>query len=362
MDEVERALQRELAEQAAAVEPTTDAWLPVRRALVRRRFARGAALGGSTLVVVMAVAVVAIAAPFGPRSVEIAPLASASEEGPTTSPSPTEPSATAAPSVPPPTAFEPVLVEGNGTVLEAAGDMPAMSRHGPELCLGGVALSLPPQCGGVPITNWNWDDVEGGEHVSGVSWGSYHVVGMFDGSSLTLTEPPEAALTYDPGGYDFTPPCPEPEGGWAAAVTSDATDADVNRVLRLAKGSDDYAGGWMHNLEPAGETTDWPRAVVIVAAFTGDIERHEAELREVWDGPLCVVQFEHTYRELRRIQNGLIDVTQELGMEMLSSGVDVSGNVVELGVVWIDEEQRAELERRYGQGLIRVTTGLRAVE
>ena len=33
----------------------------------------------------------------------------------------------------------------------------ASRDHGPELCLGWVADSLPPLCRGLPITNWRWD-------------------------------------------------------------------------------------------------------------------------------------------------------------------------------------------------------------
>src|SRR5688572_3418701 len=54
---------------------------------------------------------------------------------------------------PPPTVPAPdseQLYEADGIVLED-------DSHGPELCLGGVALSLPPQCGGVPLANWEWD-------------------------------------------------------------------------------------------------------------------------------------------------------------------------------------------------------------
>ena len=57
---------------------------------------------------------------------------------------------------------------------------------GAELCVGGVAESYPPQCGGPPITNWNWADHEGDfEEASGVRWGDFHVVGTFDGETFT---------------------------------------------------------------------------------------------------------------------------------------------------------------------------------
>ena len=72
------------------------------------------------------------------------------------------------------------------TVLEQRGETP-FPKHGAMLCLGAMAMSYPPQCGDVPIANWNWDAVEGEEKASGASWGQYHVVGTYDGEIFTVT-------------------------------------------------------------------------------------------------------------------------------------------------------------------------------
>ncbi|MDQ2697611.1 MAG: hypothetical protein M3Y46_02355, partial [Actinomycetota bacterium] len=49
----------------------------------------------------------------------------------------------------------PVPPEGEvravGTVLDAGGD--------PQLCLGAIAESYPPQCSGIPLEGWTWDGV-----------------------------------------------------------------------------------------------------------------------------------------------------------------------------------------------------------
>lgn len=64
--------------------------------------------------------------------------------------------------------------------------------HGPALC-NSVRESLPPQCGGIPITGWDWTVVEGLQRLDGTTWGRWHVTGTFDGAAFTLTEPPGAA-------------------------------------------------------------------------------------------------------------------------------------------------------------------------
>ena len=67
-----------------------------------------------------------------------------------------------------------------------------------ELCLGAVAESYPPQCGGPAITNWDWESVDGMfEQQGDVRWGTFAVTGTWDGTAFTLAEAIPAAL-YDP--------------------------------------------------------------------------------------------------------------------------------------------------------------------
>jgi hypothetical protein len=43
-----------------------------------------------------------------------------------------------------------------GTV--SSGLATVMDTDRPELCLGDVALSYPPQCSGIPLKGWDWAD------------------------------------------------------------------------------------------------------------------------------------------------------------------------------------------------------------
>jgi hypothetical protein len=64
---------------------------------------------------------------------------------------------------------------------------------GPELCLGGVLDSLPPQCDGPRLIGWDWEQQAGRyESRSGVRWGEFAVTGTFDGTSLTVTDAVDA--------------------------------------------------------------------------------------------------------------------------------------------------------------------------
>lgn len=81
-------------------------------------------------------------------------------------------------------------VIAQGTVLDVDGDA--------ELCLGAVAESYPPQCSGLPLTNWTWEGVDGSESSGDTTWGAYAVQGTYDGEAFTVTQPPVMLALYDP--------------------------------------------------------------------------------------------------------------------------------------------------------------------
>ncbi len=107
-------------------------------------------------------------------------------------------------------------VVGQGTVLDAGG--------GPQLCLGAVAESYPPQCAGIPLEGWTWDAVEGAESSGDVTWGAYAVQGAYDGGVLTVTQPPILLALYDPM------PTDDPTGG-EPGTTPERTLLDIQEHL-----------------------------------------------------------------------------------------------------------------------------------
>lgn len=105
---------------------------------------------------------------------------------------PSSPSGADAPPSAVPAADGPVT--GLGTVLQTP-------DGAPELCLGPVMESYPPQCGGVPLNGWDWDEAGVQEETPAADgpvtrWGTYAVTGTFDGSSMTVASSVPLAL-YD---------------------------------------------------------------------------------------------------------------------------------------------------------------------
>lgn len=100
-----------------------------------------------------------------------------------------------------------------------------MDTGSPELCLGAVAESWPPQCGGPPIEGWDWEAVQGVFEQQGkIRWGTFHVTGRWDGTTFTLEEAIPAAL------YDTIAPTPEPTPS-PAAEFSEQELVDIQETL-----------------------------------------------------------------------------------------------------------------------------------
>jgi hypothetical protein len=242
------------------------------------------------------------------------------------------------------------LYEANTLVLEN-------ERHGPMLCLGGALTSLPLQCGDVPIEGWDWRTVDGEETLRGTTWGSYRVVGRYDGDSFSVSEIGQYERPAFERDVDFASPCQEPAGGWSGL--DHATQDDVSPADAYAGAQPDYVVSWITQLEPSALERS---PVIFNAVFTDDAARHEAEIRERWEGPLCVVARDvPTHRELDRIRKEAEASLDELGLQMLSSSTELAGaaQVIEIGVVVdADGNGQAAFDARYGPGMVRLVSAL----
>jgi hypothetical protein len=253
------------------------------------------------------------------------------------------------------------LYEVDTMVVDAA--------DGPMACLGmmrlgtssGVVLSPTPQCGTVRISNWDWDAVEGEKSVEGTSWGAYHVVGTYEGGVLRVTEIGPFETVIEPEPFLYENPCPAPGGGWVVPDPEQNTQEETRDAHAYAKAQPDYVISWNDHLD---EELQEFSPVVFVAAFTGEAERHEAEIRELWEGPLCVVERNvPTARELAETRREIEARLPELGLELLGSATGGLPPTISIDVV-IDPggAGQAALDQRYGPGMVRLFPALRPVE
>ncbi|HEU4336557.1 MAG TPA: hypothetical protein VFR45_04535 [Nocardioides sp.] len=224
-----------------------------------------------------------------------------------------------------------VRTGGLVTVLDA-GD-------GPELCLGAVAESYPPQCGGPALADFDWGDV-GSEEAAGVRWGSYALTGTFDGSTFTVTDAIPAAL-YDamaePQPEPLAAACEEP----TTTDTAKATPEDLDATLAAASALPSYASAWL-----TGNT--------INVAVTEDAEAAETELRRTWGGMLCVTTVERTDADLNQVNQ---ELQAALGDQLLTSG-STSPDSLDAQVVYDDGSVQEWADATYGEGLVRISSAL----
>jgi hypothetical protein len=232
----------------------------------------------------------------------------------------------------------------------------ANGDHGPQLCHS-MAESMPPTCGGPDVVGWDWDDVRAHRQSGTTYTDPLVLVGTWDGKRFTPVEKPRpAGETTEPGApgddaADFATPCEELKDGGkdGGQDTGGSDDRARQRVLDKAGKMPGYAGSWLDG-----------DVVNIRFADTGDgggPDAAERELRTLWDGPLCVVGAEHTEDELSRVQ-------RQVGTDvegMLSSAVDPVRNVVTVEVVAATPDLRRELDRRYGEGTVRLSGWLQPV-
>lgn len=239
--------------------------------------------------------------------------------------------------------------------------------NGAELCLGGVAESLPPQCGGPPIVGWDWADHDGDyEDVRGVRWGDFVVIGIFDGSTVT----PNHVVPADE--YDAPPTkeaphettCRQPTRGWVVDPGRTGM-ADYEAAIRAAHRLDGFAGSFVDTSRdprsPEQMDQDFSDGVddasswIVNVAVTRDPVAAEAAIREVWGGGVCVTTSKVTERELLGVQRAIHEADVP---GFLSSGVD--DDAVHLEVVHDDGSIQAWADEEFGDRLVRVWSALAA--
>jgi hypothetical protein len=256
-------------------------------------------------------------------------------------------------------------VGGNQRRYQTSGTVLENRDHGPELCLGVVALSLPPQCDGLPIPNWRWNQVQVQDSVGDSTWGEYHLVGTYDGASFTLVQADPIRPTPRPSpaerfASEPKSPCPQPADGWTLPDPARSSQRHLEAADRAARAEPDFAGLWLSYLEPMGHNVaEAPGEFVLNVAFTGDLQRHETQLRADWGGRLCVTRQQRTFRELRRTQDELQGAAgRRLGLRVLVTAIDEYRNAVSIEVLVLDPPARQALEARYGAGAVDVTAML----
>jgi hypothetical protein len=243
---------------------------------------------------------------------------------------------------------------GTGMVLQEPGRRPV-------LCVGAVAASLPPQCAGPAITNWDWATVSSEERAGGTTWGDYVVVGTYDGERFTTTRPAKPTATYDgplpaaPEEPVRTTQCSQRDEGRRVVDGSKTTDAALRRTQRVAAGLEGFADTWLDQSTTQDESKPSdPSQAVLNVRVTGDTDAASEKLRQTWGGRLCVSKALRSEEDLVAVRR---ELEQRPDVQTLASGFDQ----VDLVVVYDDGELQRSLDEKYGVGVVVVTSLLQPV-
>lgn len=261
---------------------------------------------------------------------------------------------------PPPTTFSPapgnLVPDGYAGRFRVTATVLADREHGPQLCLA-VLATLPPECGGPDIAGWTWSTVKH-ETDGGTTWGGYVLTGTFDGHTFTLTEPAQVGdgkFAPPRPGPDPTSPCPAPTGGWRPVDPARATDSALQATSVMVSADPDFGGLWLDQRRsptdptPAnrpGTIMNDPTKFVLNVRFTKDLARHEADIRTVWGGALCLSLTRHTMAELMRIQVVVVSAPGTY------SSIDVVTGTIEVGEYVATQARQRQLDSEYGPGLV----------
>ena len=127
-----------------------------------------------------------------------------------------------------------------------------------------ILLSLPPQCDGVPLANWDWDAVDGAQSGSGTTLGEFHVVGTYADGVLTVTDVGPAELDDLGAGSgtvrSYTTSCAEPAGGWPTAEIGVAHEEAFAAGSAIARHGGHVALWVLRRRSHAGRSTARSRA------------------------------------------------------------------------------------------------------
>jgi hypothetical protein len=241
--------------------------------------------------------------------------------------------------------------EADGVILESA-------AHGPELCLSGVLESLPPQCSGPPITNWDWNNLDGEESRQGTSWISAHVRGTYDGERFTLRASPGPFQSRDDDSdrTRFLPACDDP------SVVDPSEDGDDWVAMSQGEKGGPYddppqmIAAWMS--EPREGVYDGPFVgnYIVKPGYQDAATEH---VRKYYKGHLCIVERDQPLAsELMEIQSQLPDL---FGNDLLTASSNERRGVVEAFIILADDEAKQRVDEKFGEGLVELTGALKPV-
>ena len=232
-------------------------------------------------------------------------------------------------------------------------DPPHFCFDGPPIAVAGDGaddaatyyLGLDPAVRGCKaVAGLDWNQIATKQTRQRVTSAELHLVGTFDGTTFTLTEPPSKPQLSPPvPSFGFVDACPVPAGGFPVVDATKGADDARSAAFQYADRQADHAGTWVG---PDHETLN--------LTFTGDLARHEREIRAVWGGKLCVARQERRAGEVGRVAQEITTdpAVTAAGVYVTSAHSDPVRNRVYAHVFIADAAAQYWLDHKYGKGMV----------
>lgn len=241
---------------------------------------------------------------------------------------------------------------------------------GPRLCPLTVDVRGFFDCG-FPILGLDWDQIDHevlDEIYDEARWQHLALLGQWDGTSFTLSDPPfeidwQLVRKAEPAPAK-TPPCPEPAEGW----WSDATDvqrmtsADYNNAVDVVNRRSDLQDIFVYELDgplPPDTFVDlhdtgwFPGVLVVQLVEFRDSD--EAELRRQWGGPLCLDSDSGPSQlEMRETSQAVEDRIDEVLPGSGPFATFVEGQVIGVYLPVATTEDQARVDEAFGPDVVKL--------
>jgi hypothetical protein len=127
-----------------------------------------------------------------------------------------------------------------------------------------------------------------------------------------------------------------PKAFWAAQARAQKTEGFVGLWV-------DYSISG--NQHPDGSSLE---RFVLNVTTAGEVAAMEGDIRDVWDGALCVTKASHSEAELLAARDWLFDDEGTYG------SIDVRAGHLDVEVLVATHERQRELDERFGAGVVRL--------
>jgi hypothetical protein len=283
------------------------------------------------------------------------------------------PSAAVSPSTAPASDYE---VVRDGDRVRGEGKVVALPGRPVRLCLGAVAavgvapgqpVRIADYCPlGITLVGVDLDRLADRQERDGAVWGRAEVTGVYRDRTVTVTSQRVRAITdleqHKPLASDLPADCPAPAGGWPRGEMQGRPGID--QTNHYVNAHPDVFGS-LSFAYPEPTRAGAIGTQVLLVGTTGDVAEATRQIRQWYDGSLCVRKVPHSRAQMLAaravIQKAILDPARQAHYGLIGGGgeTSVAGDPRTSMMVLVYTEQVHALRESAGVDFVEVEPQLR---